>query len=246
MNPQYLFWQQMIPQTILCPTAIRPKPLEMDKKRYRRTWKRTEVEQLYALTKVLTKQLDKQIDQLELNDVMKLAERLGKTPEQCLSKLSEVQTSGTLRAGVWSADEDILLSSLIKAAKLRWGQIASTLNTEIHHSVRVRTGKQCKERWSNHLNPDINRSEWSAKEELVLLELYRDLGNRWCVISKELPTRTESNIKNKIKSLLNREKQDLLTLDDPAQTLTRLIEKKRIEVVVSAALLRSASPPSTH
>lgn len=244
MNPQYLFWQQMIPQTILCPTAVRPKLNEEPKKRYRRTWKRSEVEQLYAMTKALTKQLDKQIDELTLSDVIRMAEKLGKTPEQCLSKLSEVQTSGTLRAGVWSVEEDGLLVSLIKSAKHRWGQIAATLNTEIHRCVRVRTGKQCKERWNNHLNPDINRGEWNAQEELYLLELYRDLGNKWCVISKELPTRTESNIKNKIKSLLNKEKQDLLTLDDPALIMQRLIEKKRLEAGHHLTLQRSASPPS--
>jgi hypothetical protein len=27
-----------------------------------------------------------------------------------------------------------------------------------------RIGKQCRERWHNHLNPDINKEEWSETE----------------------------------------------------------------------------------
>lgn len=185
------------------------------------------------MTKELIKQLNKSIPELTKADVIVMADRLGKEPEQCLSKLSEVQTSGTLRAGVWASEEDNLLMTLIQSCRHRWGYIAATLNTEIHHNVRVRTGKQCKERWSNHLNPEINRGEWNPKEELLLLELHRSLGNKWCVISKELPTRTESNIKNKIKSLVNKEKQDLLSLDDPAFIIDRLIQKKRLEAAAT-------------
>jgi hypothetical protein len=244
MEPRFSVWKQKTPLPILCPTPIRPTLTEEPIKRYHRTWRRCEVEKLYALTKDLIKQLDKPIEELALSDVLGISEKLGKTPEQCLGKLSEVQKSGTLRAGVWSVEEDSLLESLIKAEKLRWGQIAATLNAEIHRSVNVRTGKQCKERWNNHLNPHINRGRWEASEELFLLELYQAQGNRWCVISKELPTRTESNIKNKIKSLLNKEKQDLLTLDDPAQTIARLIEKKRMQAGKCLTLHRSASPPS--
>jgi hypothetical protein len=244
MEHQFSVWKQNAPHPILCPTPIRPTLTQEPIKRYHRTWRRCEVEKLYTLTKDLMKQLNKPIEELALSDVMGISEKLGKTPEQCLGKLSEVQKSGTLRAGVWSTEEDSLLVSLIKAEILRWGQIAGTLNAEIHRSVNVRTGKQCKERWNNHLNPHINRARWEAAEELTLLELYKALGNRWCVILKELPTRTESNIKNKIKSLLNKEKQDLLTLDDPAQILARLIEKKRMQAGVCLTLKRSASPPS--
>ena len=32
-----------------------------------------------------------------------------------------------------------------------------------------RTGKQCRERWHNHLDPIINKSEWSIEEDLKLL-----------------------------------------------------------------------------
>lgn len=40
-----------------------------------------------------------------------------------------------------------------------WGKIAAALPT--------RTGKQCRERWHNQLDPAINKGGWSALEEEV-------------------------------------------------------------------------------
>ncbi|RYY81178.1 hypothetical protein EON63_15980, partial [archaeon] len=43
-------------------------------------------------------------------------------------------------------------------------------NTSQHHTPILkfhllragRIGKQCRERWHNHLNPDINKAPWTA------------------------------------------------------------------------------------
>jgi len=59
-----------------------------------------------------------------------------------------------------------------------------------------RTGKQCRERWFNHLCPDINKSCWSLEEEMILLLIHKKLGNKWSHISKYLKGRTDNNIKN--------------------------------------------------
>ena len=57
-------------------------------------------------------------------------------------------------------------------------------------------GKQCRERWYNHLNPNVNKTEWSEEEEWVLYILHKRMGNHWSQISKELPGRTDNTIKN--------------------------------------------------
>ncbi|KAG8093895.1 hypothetical protein GUJ93_ZPchr0012g21556 [Zizania palustris] len=91
--------------------------------------------------------------------------------------------------GQWTLDEDRKLVKLVEQFGLRkWSQIAQMLPG--------RVGKQCRERWHNHLKPNIKKDTWSEEEDIVLIQTHKEVGNKWAEIAKHLPGRTENSIKN--------------------------------------------------
>ncbi|CAL9123558.1 unnamed protein product, partial [Musa textilis] len=91
--------------------------------------------------------------------------------------------------GQWTAEEDSMLVRLVKQHGVRkWSQIAKNLVGRI--------GKQCRERWHNHLRPDIKKDMWTEEEEKQLVEAHMNFGNRWAEIAKQIPGRSENSIKN--------------------------------------------------
>ena len=75
----------------------------------------------------------------------------------------------------WGPDEDEHLRQLVHIYGIKsWAQIA----TQLHN----RNGKQCRERWRNHLRPELNKGDWTAQEDIDIWERVQEMGTKWAQV----------------------------------------------------------------
>lgn len=118
--------------------------------------------------------------------------------DKTMRRLKKIKNSPLKRQKkIWTDSEDEQLLRLINdygAAK--WSTIANFMPG--------RQGKQCRERWHNHLNPQISKTDWCEDEEWVLFLLHRLYGNKWAILAQIISGRTDNAIKNHWNSIMKR------------------------------------------
>ena len=76
---------------------------------------------------------------------------------------------------IWTAEEDAILKKLVETkGTSSWTAIAA--------SLAERSGKQCRERWHNHLEQGIKKGDWSKKEDKIILSMQKIIGNQWAKV----------------------------------------------------------------
>mmetsp|Transcript_18979 Transcript_18979/g.22597 ORF Transcript_18979/g.22597 Transcript_18979/m.22597 type:complete len:995 (-) Transcript_18979:144-3128(-) len=123
-------------------------------------------------------------------------------PSHCRRNASSCErrwsiVKGNVVKGPWLPEEDLLLRDLVgKIGAKKWSVIAN--------SIPGRAGKQCRERWLNHLDSTVKKCDWSEEEDAQLIAAQRMMGNKWSDIAKILPGRAENAVKNRYNSLITK------------------------------------------
>jgi len=79
----------------------------------------------------------------------------GRSKILCKTKWLQTQNIRTNKS-MWTEEEDKLLRELAqKHGTKSWRDISNYFNKMFPNSKR--TGKQCRDRWRNYINPDINK-----------------------------------------------------------------------------------------
>lgn len=115
---------------------------------------------------------------------------------QCLHRWSKILRPGLVK-GPWRVEEDkTLIDWVSKQGPMKWSSCSEL--------IPGRSGKQCRERWYNNLDPKVVKGNWTANEEYKIFKLFESEGSQWSKIASYFRGRTENSIKNRFYCTLRR------------------------------------------
>ena len=99
--------------------------------------------------------------------------------------------------GSWTREEDEQIIRYVQThGDKDWAKLALIL--------KGRTGKQCRERFKNHLDTSVKHTSWTPEEDNMLIDLHNKYGNAWTKISSFFEGRTDNCIKNRWNSTIKK------------------------------------------
>ena len=132
------------------------------------------------------------------------------------------------KARHFDVQEDKQLIQLVeKYGTNSWNLVAADIGN--------RTARQCRNRYTFFLAPDVNNSPWTEEEEALLVQKYNEMGPKWAAFRSFFPGRTRLNIKDHFKVMCNRKEKvqtdknshEKKTLSDYISDLESLIARSK-------------------
>lgn len=81
--------------------------------------------------------------------------------------------------------------------------------------ILSRDGKQCRERYINHLSSSLKPKIWHPSEDVLIMSLFFKHGTKWSKIAKAFVGRTDNGIKNRFHHLRRWLEKDYRKKFDP-------------------------------
>jgi hypothetical protein len=139
----------------------------------------------------------------------------GLTNNQVLAHWRKVANPDIVR-GSWQGHEDQAIVDWVRVnGPTKWATLAGQLPGRI--------AKQCRERWCNHLDPEIKKTAWAPEEDQILIVAVGHFGQKWAEIAKLLPGRTDNAIKNRWNSTLKKKANEVAFNGELAQLFRQTI-----------------------
>jgi hypothetical protein len=89
----------------------------------------------------------------------------------------------------WNPEEDAKLLEAVEEFGQVWVAVAALFPG--------RTNTQCRQRWVNHLNPDINYGRWTLEEDEKLTDAVKKHGSSWVAVAAKIPRRRDTHCRRR-------------------------------------------------
>ena len=111
----------------------------------------------------------------------------------------------------FTPEEDARLVQLVRQYGTKdWTNIAIHMGT--------RNPRQCRERWSNYVNPNLRTDPWTEEEDALLEEKFKEFGGKWNKIAKFFTNRSDNSLRNRWMMIVRRKSKPNIASFSPPNT----------------------------